>query len=101
MYLGIDLGSTNIKAALYSKSMELRDRRSIPVSYIREFGFVEFDALDYTKKLVDLLGEILAENKVESVSEIAFTGQAESLVVVDKNGQPMMNAISWMDERST
>ena len=101
MYLGIDLGSTNIKAALYDKNMELRDRRSIPVSYIREFGFVEFDALDYTKKLVDLLGEILAENKVESVSEIAFTGQAESLVVVDKNGQPMMNAISWMDERST
>lgn len=101
MYLGIDLGSTNIKAALYDKNMKLRDRRSIPVSYIREFGFVEFDALDYTKKLVDLLGEILAENKVESLSEIAFTGQAESLVVVDKKGKPMMNAISWMDERST
>ncbi|MBQ8759796.1 MAG: hypothetical protein IJZ20_08910, partial [Clostridia bacterium] len=31
---------------------------------------------------------------------IAFTGQAESLVVVGKDGKPLMNAISWMDERS-
>ncbi len=100
MYLGIDLGSTNIKAALYDKSMQLIDRRSIPVSYIRETGFVEFDAQKYTENLISLLSKLLHDNKVDSVSEIAFTGQAESLVVVGKDGNPMMNAISWMDERS-
>ena len=31
MYLGIDLGSTNIKAALYDEKLKLVDRRSIPV----------------------------------------------------------------------
>ena len=101
MYLGIDLGSTNIKAALYDTKMNLKDRRSIPVEYIRENGFVEFDAKAYTENLITLLSEILCENKVETVNEIAFTGQAESLVVIGKDGNPLMNAISWMDERST
>lgn len=100
MYLGIDLGSTNIKAALYDGDMKLKDRRSIPVSYIRENGFVEFDAKEYTKNLISLLSEILKENKVDTVLELAFTGQAESLVVVGDSGEPLMNAISWMDERS-
>ncbi len=100
MYLGIDLGSTNIKAALYDVDMNLIDRQSIPVSYIRENGFVEFDAQKYTENLMELLSGMLCKNKVDSVFEIAFTGQAESLVVVGKDGNPLMNAISWMDERS-
>ena len=100
MYLGIDLGSTNIKAALYDTDMNLLDRQSTPVSYIRENGFVEFDAEKYAENIVELLSGLLRENKVNTVSEIAFTGQAESLVVVGKNGKPLMNAISWMDERS-
>ncbi len=100
MYIGIDLGSTNIKAALYTAEMNLVDRRSIPVSYIRENGFVEFDAEKYAEDLLVLLSDMLKENKVSSVSEIAFTGQAESLVVLDKDGNPLMNCISWMDERS-
>lgn len=100
MYLGIDLGSTNIKAALYDADMQLIDRQSIPVSYIRENGFVEFDAEQYAENLVALLSGMLRENKVDTVSEIAFTGQAESLVIVGKDGKPLMNAISWMDERS-
>ncbi len=100
MYLGIDLGSTNIKAALYDTNMNLIDRQSIPVSYIRENGFVEFDAQKYTENLIDLLAGMLHKNNVDFVSEIAFTGQAESLVVVGKDGNPLMNAISWMDERS-
>ena len=101
MYLGIDLGSTNIKAALYDNDMKLCSRKSFPVTYIREHGFVEFDAKEYVNNLIKLLSEILKENSIECVNEMAFTGQAESLVVLDEDGSPLMNAISWMDERST
>ena len=100
MYIGIDLGSTNIKAAVYDKNLNLVDRQHIPVTYIRENGFVEFDAKEYCDNLIKLLGKILSENYVKNVSQIAFTGQAESLVVLDENDTPLMNAISWMDERS-
>lgn len=101
MYIGVDLGSTNIKAAIYDPQMKLIDRQSLPVSYIRENGFVEFDAEQYFSELLQLLSAMLIANSIDCVKEIAFTGQAESLVVLDKNGKPLMNAISWMDERST
>ncbi len=100
MYIGIDLGSTNIKAAIYDKGFRLVDRQSRPVNYIRDCGFVEFDAWAYYQDLVGLLADMIKTNGVSCVNEIAFTGQAESLVVVGKDGKPLMNAISWMDERS-
>ena len=40
-YIGVDLGSTNIKVAIYTQEMKLVDRQSYPVDYIREKGFVE------------------------------------------------------------
>ena len=101
MYCGIDLGSTNIKIAIYSEDFKLIDRQSRPVEYIRENGFVEFDAVTYCEILVDLLADMVKENKIKSIRQIAFTGQAESLVVLGADGKPVMNAISWMDERST
>jgi len=100
MYIGVDLGSTNIKAAIYDAKLKLIDRRSKPVEYIRENGFVEFDTGAYCEILVELLTQMLKENGIHSVKQIAFTGQAESLVVLDREGKPLMNAISWMDERS-
>ncbi len=100
MYIGIDLGSTNIKAAIYDKDFRLIDRQSRPVEYIRDNGFVEFDAETYCADLVSLLQSMLAENRITEIRQMAFTGQAESLVVVGNDGKPLMNAISWMDERS-
>jgi len=101
MYIGIDLGSTNIKAAIYNENMEFIDRQSLPVEYIRENGFVEFDALKYAQELVLLLADMIRLNGIKTVRQMAFTGQAESLVVLGKDGRPLMHAISWMDERST
>ena len=100
MYIGVDLGSTNLKAAIYSEEFQLIDRQSRPVEYIRENGFVEFDVCKYVGDLVSLLEDMLKQNKITQIRQIAFTGQAESLVVLDKTGKPLMNAISWMDERS-
>ena len=101
MYIGVDLGSTNIKAAIYDKHFNLVDRQSRPVTYIRENGFVEFDAYAYCRDLIGLLADMVKSNHVAKVHQIAFTGQAESLVVLGHHGRPLMNAISWMDERST
>lgn len=100
-YIGVDLGSTNGKAAVYSDTMELIDRRSYPVEYIRENGFVEFDAEKYCADLSALIAAMVRENNITEVSQIVLTGQAETLVVLDEKGKPLCNAISWMDERST
>ncbi len=101
MYIGIDLGSTNVKAAIYDENMHLVDRQSTPVTYLREGGFVEFDAECYYRDLLALVAGMVEKNGIREIKQIAFTGQAESLVCVGKEGSALMNAISWMDERST
>ena len=100
MYIGIDLGSTNMKAAIYDSNMQLIDRQSTPVNYIRDNGFVEFSAEDYYQDLLVLVRNMITANNIKEIRQIAFTGQAESLVCVDEQGSALMNAISWMDERS-
>lgn len=99
MYIGVDLGSTNLKAALYDENLNCVGHKSMPVAYIRQGEFVEFDAKLYFDSLITVLHDLMAEHPGQ-VSQLALTGQAESLVCLDGTGTPVMNAISWMDERS-
>ncbi|MBQ7565484.1 MAG: hypothetical protein IJT18_00030 [Oscillospiraceae bacterium] len=99
-YIGVDLGTTNIKAAIYTADMRLIDRQSFPVEYIRDGGLVEFDADLYCRNITALIGSMIEKNGVGDVSQIVLTGQAESLVTLDAAGKTLMHAISWMDERS-
>lgn len=100
MYCGIDLGTTNIKVAIYNHDFQLIDRESLRVEYIREKSFVEFDAMLYAQALMQLMEKIISRNGVKHICQITLTGQAETLVVLGKDGVPLINAISWMDERS-
>lgn len=99
MYIGVDLGSTNLKVALYDANLNCIAQESSPVAYIRQGEFIEFDAKAYFESLVELLRTLSAKHPGQ-VLQIAFTGQAESLVCLDASGNPVHNAISWMDERS-
>lgn len=100
MILGIDLGSTNIKAALYDEQLRPLGQLSRPVEYIRTQGQIEFDAEAYCAQLLALIAALTAQMPGAQVTQIGLTGQAESLVCVDADGRACMNAISWMDERS-
>lgn len=100
-YIGVDLGSTNIKVALYNEKFQMLSSRSVAVAYQREGGVVEFDAWAYCEDLTRLLAQLMEGECSAALRSISFTGQAESLVCVGTDGKPLMNAISWMDERST
>lgn len=100
-FLAVDLGSTNLKAALYGENLLCLGAKSVPVDYDRSNGFVEFDARAYADALIRLLADLLqAHQAAGELVNVTLTGQAESLVVLDSSGAPLMNAISWMDERS-
>ena len=96
--ISIDLGSTNLKVMAYNAQFQKLWSSSRAVQYQRDGKFVEFDAQVYYNDLVAMLKEL--SGAVEGPFVISLTGQAESLVILDKEMKPMMNAISWMDERS-
>ena len=101
-YITVDLGTTNIKVAAYDQSLSLKGWKSVAVEYERANGFCEFDVDAYTDQIYKMISNMVSEGVIESlsVSRIVFTGQAESLVVLDEDKKPLMNAISWMDGRS-
>ena len=102
LFLAIDLGSTNTKAALYDVRMQRLATQSVPLAYLRADGFVEFDPDAYWDDLLKLIRSLFHSSGADprELTNITLTGQAESLLVLDASGQSLMNAISWMDERS-
>jgi len=101
-YIGVDLGSTNLKAAAYDGAFRCLARESEGVDYDRSGGFVEFDAEAYFQSLTAMLRRLAraADLRPGERVRLGLTGQAESLVILGADGAPLMNAISWMDERS-
>lgn len=102
-YISIDLGTTNIKVAAYSDDMDQLSIESENVNYIGSNHIVEFNAENYfdlVKKTVIRCCKNVTSNTPLAVNQITLTGQAESLIVVDKLMQPLRNGISWLDMRS-
>jgi len=97
-YIGVDLGTTNIKAALYDSSFQRISLLSRPVLYDRQGVLVEFDVESVVKDVLEMLKEL--GNLGVHVKQIAMSGQAESLILLSETGIPLRRAISWMDERS-
>ena len=100
--IGVDLGTTNLKAALYDSSLACVARESEKVIYARAEGFVELDIEQYFDSFCSMIRRLREKSGVpaEEICGIGFTGQAETLVILGADGKPLMNAISWMDERS-
>jgi xylulokinase len=101
-YIGIDLGSTNTKAAVYDENLCCVASETEPVSYIKDNDLVEVDVESYCEGLFTVLKRLAERPDVQKdqIQRITLAGQAETLLVLDKSGCPLMNAISWMDERS-
>ncbi|MHB8061361.1 MAG: FGGY-family carbohydrate kinase [Ruminiclostridium sp.] len=99
----IDLGTTNIKVAAFTNNAKPISILSCPVEYERNELFVEFNPEVYYEKIEKLIADsyktLNITLKEESV-QIVLTGQAESLIVLDINGKPLRNGISWLDMRS-
>lgn len=101
-FIAVDLGTTNIKVTAYDKNLQMLSERNKNVEYIREGDMVEFNAINYFSDVQSLIAECcrLGFNNTEEVIQIILTGQAESLICLDKDGNPIRNGISWLDMRS-
>jgi sugar (pentulose or hexulose) kinase len=100
-FITIDLGTTNIKVTAFTDQFSEIGSESSKVIYQQEQDhWVEFDAEAYFDHLQDAIAR-LRPQIFEPVHQIILTGQAESLVVLDSDGKPLRQAISWLDMRST
>ena len=101
-FITIDLGTTLLKIVIFDE--ELKELSSHSIGYDLEItgNFIEFDAEDYWQKCMDGVSAVLSKSGVDpkKVSSITISSQAETLVVLDKEHEPLRKAISWLDSRS-
>lgn len=101
--LAIDLGTTNIKVSVYSNQLSPLITLSENVIYQREHECVEFDPARYFDCIYSMMRSAASRAKAqngEDIIQVVLTGQAESLVLLDKDKKPIRPAISWLDMRS-
>ena len=100
--LAIDLGTSGPKVALVSVLGEVLDHEFERTgTLILAHGGVEEDPDEWWQAIVTAAKRLLSKNPVPKADIIAIccTSQWSGTVAVDKNGNHLMNAITWMDSR--
>ncbi|MBD0824592.1 xylulokinase [Aestuariibaculum marinum] len=106
-YLGLDIGSSSIKAAL----VETETGRSIGVvqepedemsMYAEKNGWAEQHPDDWWQHVCKAISRLKSENNIEAnqIKGIGISYQMHGLVVVDKDGKPLRKSIIWCDSRA-
>ncbi len=101
--LGIDVGTEGCKALLFNI-----EGKSVARSYSRyavvvpKSSWAEQDPLLWWEGVRSSVKEVVKKGRVSArdVACVCLTGQSPVVVAVDKKGNPMMNAIIWMDRRA-
>jgi sugar (pentulose or hexulose) kinase len=100
----VDLGTTNLKVALYDESLRRLALSSKAVSYDTRRDRVEFDPQAILADVIELIGQCAAESGIQTRPHravIVLTGQAESLVLLGADLAPVRPGISWLDSRAS
>lgn len=103
LILAIDLGTSNLKCAVFDLDGIEIDSESIEYNlYTPANDIVENDTNLYWEYLVMILRKITSRlgKRAKDISVIGTSSQGETTVPVDKNGNPLRNAIVWIDTRS-
>jgi len=101
--LSLDLGTTLLKLGLFNTNLKEICSHSVEYKLDISSRFIEFDADDYWYKCKKGILDLISKSKINQsrIESISLSSQAETLVVLDKNGKPLRKAISWLDSRST
>ncbi|MGV8874528.1 MAG: FGGY-family carbohydrate kinase [Rhodococcus sp. (in: high G+C Gram-positive bacteria)] len=98
----VDLGTTNTKVVLYDEGLRRLSLASAPAVYEQVGDKVEFSAESLFETMLELIGQCARSfgDTAGSEATIVLTGQAESLVLNDRHGDPVRPALSWLDDRA-
>ena len=101
MFLGLDLGTSSVKALLLDREGRELGEGSHPYAVrAPRPGWAESDPSDWLSGALAAARKAIADRGPE-VGAIAVCGQMHGVVLVDEGGQPLRPAILWADTRAT
>ncbi len=101
LILGIDLGTTALKAALFDFNGGLVADATIEYCLLTsKTNWVEADPDVYLNSLKTAISQLNSSAALDNIRAIGFSAQGETLFFTDEHGKSLRNAIVWMDNRA-
>lgn len=102
LLLGIDVGTTNWKVAVFDTSGRLLTIRRTPNSvHCTPEGQGYYDPDEMWSIITRLIREVVEDTRdTGTIAAVAVTGMAEAVVGIDREGDPAGPIIPWFDTRS-
>ncbi|MBO5070536.1 MAG: hypothetical protein J6C37_09270 [Roseburia sp.] len=99
-YLGIDVGTTSLKAAVFDEKGQRLGLRSVDYTLDTDpsTGYIEFDADKYITMCRQVIDELEAE--CGGIDAISVDTQGETMILTDEEGMPLCPAVVWLDNRA-
>src|SRR5207244_10088283 len=99
--LGVDVGTTAVKAALFAPEGRLIGSAAVdyPTAYVRP-GWVEQDPEDWWRAAREAIARAVVKAGRPPVAAVCVSAQAPTLLPLDEQGRPIRPALIWMDRRA-
>ncbi|MEI7845845.1 MAG: FGGY family carbohydrate kinase [Chloroflexota bacterium] len=103
LILSVDLGTTSIKLAIIDKngSIKATSTQEYELS-TQQASYVECSDVTYWNAFSNALDELLAKlgDDKAAITVLGISAQGETLFFLDEKGNPLRDAIVWMDNRA-
>jgi len=101
MIIGVDVGTTNLKAAAFSRDGQQLAIAMLPTPSVRTpEGGAEYDPEAIWQGVASCLAQVRTQLPAVKVDGIGLASMAEAGVLVDEAGRPVYPAIAWFDPRT-
>src|SRR5947209_8659719 len=104
LFLGIDLGTSNLKLQVIDLNAELVANASAPIEIsVPRPGWAEQDPADWWGALASACRKLFAGGAVQasSIAAIGMTGQMHGAVFLDAKREVLRPCLIWADGRTT
>ncbi len=99
-FIGLDLGTTTVKATVYDETGVSVSSHSVErILICQKEGYFEQDADTWYTDSCNVIKEAVKVIDNKDVRGLSISSQGITTVAVDENFKPLCNAINWMDVR--
>ncbi|NUQ62979.1 MAG: FGGY-family carbohydrate kinase [Pirellulales bacterium] len=100
MFLGLDLGTTNVKAVVVGPDGRVAARASVPVNrYCTPDGGVEQDIDEIWQAACRCISRAASQVDAPAIRSLGISSQGGALQLLDGHERPVGRVISWLDGR--
>ena len=98
--LTFDVGTTAIKTCVFDRNLQLCAQQNDEYDLHTQGGVVELPPEVYWQTMCAAVKKIGETVDLSGICAVCLTTQGETLIPVDANGQPLHNAVVWLDDRA-